>query len=206
MPTGYTAAVQDGTATELRDFALACARNFGALIHMRDEPWDAPIPTGLTCDTGYHDEEIAAARARLDELSALGLDECNARAADEYAEALRQHAERRTKRERDRRRYDAMIAKVTLWDVPEDLRGLREFMLKQLTDSIECDCSDAWDEEPTPLAGEAWRRERLQAASRDFGYHLEERRKKVECIQERQRWLDTLRAALPEPITRNAVP
>ena len=35
MPTGYTAAVCSGEITEIKDFALSCARAFGALITMR---------------------------------------------------------------------------------------------------------------------------------------------------------------------------
>lgn len=37
MPTGYTASVQEGKVTEFRDFAMECARAFGALVMMRDE-------------------------------------------------------------------------------------------------------------------------------------------------------------------------
>jgi hypothetical protein len=44
MPTGYTAAVADGTITEFPDFAMQCARAFGTLVLMRDEPQDAAIP------------------------------------------------------------------------------------------------------------------------------------------------------------------
>ena len=43
MPTGYTADIQDGKITTLREYALSCARAFGALIMMRDDPHDAPI-------------------------------------------------------------------------------------------------------------------------------------------------------------------
>jgi hypothetical protein len=38
MPTGYTAGVADGTITEFREYALLCARAFGACIMLRDEP------------------------------------------------------------------------------------------------------------------------------------------------------------------------
>lgn len=53
MPTGYTHGVQDGTVTEFRDFALICARAFGATILMRDDPMDAPIPDEFQSST-YH--------------------------------------------------------------------------------------------------------------------------------------------------------
>lgn len=40
MPTGYTADIKDGIT--FRDFALRCARAFGATIMQRDE--DISIP------------------------------------------------------------------------------------------------------------------------------------------------------------------
>ena len=133
MPTGYTADIQDGTTTDLRDFALACARNFGAVIHMRDEPRDAPIPLRVPpARTNYYDEQIAHARAALAELPALSDEECAARAADEHADALRSRADRHARRTRDRRRYDAMLVQVEMWRVPDDLRPLRAFMIEQL--------------------------------------------------------------------------
>lgn len=44
MPTGYTAGVKDGTVTDFKAFVMQCARAFGALIDMRDDPSDVPIP------------------------------------------------------------------------------------------------------------------------------------------------------------------
>jgi len=44
MPTGYTCQVQDGMITEFKEFALLCARNFGACITLRDEPLSPDIP------------------------------------------------------------------------------------------------------------------------------------------------------------------
>ena len=37
MPTGYTSKVESGEITELKDYVLKCARNFGAFAHMRDK-------------------------------------------------------------------------------------------------------------------------------------------------------------------------
>jgi hypothetical protein len=44
MPTGYTDCVRSGEVTEFADFAMKCARAFGACIEMRDEPSGTPIP------------------------------------------------------------------------------------------------------------------------------------------------------------------
>ena len=56
MPTGYTCGVQNGEITELKDYILQCARNFGACIHMRGEDFNSkPIDflnPGLGLDGG----------------------------------------------------------------------------------------------------------------------------------------------------------
>lgn len=44
MPTGYTADVQSGKVTDFAEYAMNCARAFGALVLMRDDPSDADIP------------------------------------------------------------------------------------------------------------------------------------------------------------------
>lgn len=53
MPTGYTYPVCEGKITEFPDFALSCARAFGALISMREEPMDAPLPDEIAASTNY---------------------------------------------------------------------------------------------------------------------------------------------------------
>lgn len=44
MPTGYTSPLYEGKEISFEQFALRCARNFGALVMMREEPLDTPIP------------------------------------------------------------------------------------------------------------------------------------------------------------------
>ena len=65
MPTGYTASVADGRVTEFAPFALQCARAMGALIMMRDEPHDAPIPERFEA-SDYYSKSLAEARERLE--------------------------------------------------------------------------------------------------------------------------------------------
>jgi hypothetical protein len=43
MPSSHTSPVQKGEVTSFPDFALDCARAFGATIAMRDMASDAPL-------------------------------------------------------------------------------------------------------------------------------------------------------------------
>ena len=72
MPTGYTAAIKDGIS--FNEYALSCARAFGALIMMRDEPADAPIPDEFK-PSDYHFKKIEEAKAELARLRAMSPDE-----------------------------------------------------------------------------------------------------------------------------------
>jgi len=60
MPTGYTYPVVEGKITEFSDFALSCARAFGALITMRDDPHDTPIPETFE-PSDYNAKKLAEA-------------------------------------------------------------------------------------------------------------------------------------------------
>lgn len=111
MPTGYTHKVQEGTITEFKDFALSCARAFGALITMRDDPMDATIPDVIEPD-GYYAECVAERKSEFERLQSMSVDQQTlAYIADKkHDEDYRQQRIERNKSERQR--YEAMLAKV----------------------------------------------------------------------------------------------
>ena len=67
MPTGYTAILFDKPETSFRQYAYVCARAFGALVSMRDESLDVPLPVEIKPDSYYR---LRAANIR-DELGRL---------------------------------------------------------------------------------------------------------------------------------------
>lgn len=196
MPTGYTHAVADGTVSDLRTFALVCARGMGALVTMRDDPSNAEIPRRFEIDTEYRDAKISDARRRLEDLSAMSKDDIVA-ACDVYNEKV---AADRRKRVEDNNaqhaRYVAMIVQVEQWTgAPE---GLRDFMLRQLRDSLDFDCpKDPTKYMPSPKLPDEWHAGEMEAAQRDIRYHEQQRVEEIERIKARNAWLDQLFAALP---------
>ena len=66
MTTGYTDAVGKGEITEFKDYALLCARAFGACVSMRDEPLDAEIPEEFK-PNDYHEKSLQKARGEDNE-------------------------------------------------------------------------------------------------------------------------------------------
>src|SRR5665213_2401224 len=96
MPTGYTSKLYEGKDQSFNEFVMRCARAFGALITMRDDPSDAPIPDEFTADS-YYSERIATTTRELAEVSAWtqtqGINAANA----SYAAAVESWNQRRIK-------------------------------------------------------------------------------------------------------------
>lgn len=199
MPTGYTADVADGTVTDLRTYALQCARGMSALIMMRDQPSDAPIPERFEPST-YNAERLEEAKAERDRLFNLSDAEAEAEAAREFAakaEAKRKYLADKAER---RRRYEAMIAAVSPWQrAPE---GLKEFMLEQLHRGMEFDCppGDGYWDEPVRQAGGEWKAEKLAQVNREIMRHAEEDAKERARTDGRNAWVTQLRNALAEQV------
>ncbi|WP_156387365.1 hypothetical protein [Devosia sp. Root105] len=195
MPTGYTAGVADGTVTDLRTFALTCARGMGALIMMRDEPMDAPLPERFE-PSEYSRKELDKAIERLKELKAMSPEQLAAGAAAWNAEndtfKLKQVRENQERRER----YDRLIAEAEAWQgAPEGLKG---FMLDQLRQSRDFDTSDEPLKhcEPTRSPVEWWAEECRKAAW-NVEYHSKQDADERRRTDERNAWLAQLRASLP---------
>lgn len=202
MPTRYTAAVKDGEITDFPAFAMQCARAFGALITMRDEPWDAEVPESFDAHTTYHDTAIEKARADLERLYAMTTPEVQEAAEEDWQAHVAHIAEINEKRAIERQRYESMLTQVRAWEPPTTNHvELKTFMIQQLELSIDFDCKP-WDvsERPTP---EGWWSGQLSEAQRSLSYHTEQREKEIQRARERTAWVRHLRASLePQEATR----
>jgi hypothetical protein len=194
MPTGYTAAIADGITFE--QFALNCARAFGALVTMRDDPADAAIPDRIE-PSDYHQRKLEETHVELDRLRAMTLEQCRAAADDAFAVELQCWQDRCDKRKDLAGQYAAMLANVEAWTPPTpDHVGLKEFMAKQIRESIDWDCSDKYDEPPERKSTDGWIAIRTAELQRYLAYHEEEYRKEVERAAQRTAWIQALKASL----------
>mgnify|MGYP003442462256 CR=1 FL=1 len=198
MPTGYTADLHAGEPQTFPQFALACARNFGALILMRDDPPDAEIPDRFEPST-YYAEALEEAKARYDQLQAMTVEQADQAAAEAHAEAFKSWADSKAKAEAVVARYQAMRAEVEAWEPPTaEHQGLKEFMLSQLDESIRFDGS-TWDQ-PTAKTGAEWLQAEKDRAYKNIGRYAEEQAKEIARAEQRTAWVRALRASLPTAV------
>lgn len=196
MATGYTACVQDGTVTELRDFALQCARAFGANIPMRDEPHDAPIKTYVPDE--YYRKRVDEARAALDIAEKRTVAEAEAMRAKRVEEERTSRHVSQAKDDITRKNYEAMLDKVVGWNPPtKDHDALKDFMLRQLRESIKWDCTatPGYDDRHIPR-GEDYRQLLLKRARQELRAADQAWEGEQDKVRERNEWNRALVASL----------
>ena len=194
MPTGYTLDLYNGKDITFEEFVLKCARAFGALIDVRDEPMDAPIPERFE-PSDHHLKELEKAKRRLKEIRKWNEEKAEQEAERAYHEALKKREEFVKKNKLIRKRYEDMLSKVREWKPPTpDHVDLKKFMIQQLEDSIEFDCFIP--EMPQRLSGEEYREQQIRKALSDIEYHEKEYAEEVNRVCEKNKWLLLLRESL----------
>jgi len=194
MPTGYTLDLYDGKDITFEEFVLKCARAFGVLIDMRDEPIDAPIPERFE-PSDYHLKELERAKKRLKEIKKWDEEKAEQEAERAYRDALKKREEFIKKNKLIRKRYEDMLSKVQKWKPPTIEHGsLKQFMIQQLVESIEYDCFIP--EMPQRLSGEEYREQQIKKALSDIEYHEKEYAEEVNRVYEKNKWLLLLRESL----------
>jgi hypothetical protein len=202
MPTGYTADVQDGKITEFADFAMQCARAFGACIMMRDDPADAPIPDVFE-PCSYYADAIREDEAHLERLRAMNLDQRAVAAVEYNAAEFASWEKYETRKKETRQRYEHMLAQVRVWTPPtDDHTEMKKFMEEQLTNSIDFDCGGRQQPMPVPLKRDEWHHKEVAEVERRLARNREENVKEIERAAKRTAWVAALRKSLtPEPPT-----
>lgn len=195
MPTGFTAFLENEDMT-FPEFAWLCARAMGALVLMRDEALDAPIPKKFFPDD-YHEKELSKAKQELSELESSPW-KSESKAENLYYAALCEYRKRAERNERQRRLYERMMLLVENWNPPTpEHEGLKKFMLDQLNSSVQFDCHDG--EEPKKLTGEQWMRKEMDRLNGDIEYHKKKIAEERRRCDERNAWLNALRASIGNP-------
>lgn len=197
MPTGYTAPIKEGISFE--EFVWGCARSFGALILMRDDPTDAPIPEFKPSE--YHANALVEARAELARLNAMTSEEADAEALREHANFVAERGRWQKDSDELRSKYEAMLAAAKAWKPPTaNHAGLKEFMVSQIEESIRFDCHDySTDMQSKPQSGEEWLSERIGQATDRIGRYAKENEEEIARANSRNSWVKQLHASVPMP-------
>ncbi len=196
MSTGYTCGVEDGTITEFPEFAMRCAKAMGALVTMREEPMNAPIPVFEPSDSGKVNAERAT--RELNDLRATSDDILQGIIDREYDSRPVKDRQELADSDLKMARYDYMLSQVEVWNPPtDDHGGLKEFMTQQIKDSMDwirpISRTHPDEEKQTVVEYREMRERRLKEEIRRCEKaYLEE----VERVAGRNQWVTDLKQSL----------
>lgn len=194
MPTGYTAKVQNGEITDPKEYILNCARNFGALIHMRDS--DSCEIEKRKVDN-YYLERMESSIKDYQDFIKLSDDEIEKRINKEYDEAVLRQEKGLNSFYEHEKRYQDMIEKVSEWVAPTgDHVQLKDFAINQLKTSLEYDCSDylrkSYLKKIEKQTIEEYKASMIQNYLEDIEYNSKHYKEELERVKEVNKWIDEL--------------
>jgi hypothetical protein len=197
MPTGYTFNVVDGKLTDFPSFAMQCARAFGALIDMRDDPLSAPVPETISSDTSHYEKRLADARKERAELLAM-----DKKAIFDETMATNKARQKSWQESLDRvrlenKRIEDMKSKVMAWRPPtDDHVGLWDFMVNQL--EISKTDESYYLNPPKVLTPDEWFAEEVESSDWNIKYYQEQIDEERKRSGGRNEWVQNLRRSLQE--------
>lgn len=197
MPTGYTASIADGIS--FKEYALSCARAFGALIMMRDEPLNAPIPKEMK-PSDYHVKALKEAGGKLYELQSMSERECIDRMEGERKELITKSLEYIDKNNDLLGKYNTMLIQVKAYTPPTpDHKKFKEFMIEQIESSIKWDCGGDYyftQLEKFPCNVGQWMKEKINKYTRDIAYHTQQNAEEIMRTNSNNLWVKQLMESL----------
>jgi len=196
MPTGYTADVADGKITDFTEYALQCARNFGACIMLRDEPLSSEIPEFEPSD--YNAKQLAKSEQELSQFLAMNESQRRELHKSEHDKNVETADLGIAEEQEQLARYNAMLEKALRFKSPSpEHDNYAKFLVSQLEESIRFDCGGSYyNELKQPIAFEAWQSKKIKDLHRDIEYHRNAHREEVERTESRNRWVRQLKESL----------
>jgi len=194
MATGYTMDIAKGITFE--KFALNCARAFGACVTMREESLNTPIPDEFEIST-YHRDQIKIDEGNLKLINQLTDETIEDMARGSLDKAIREYNKDVGRREKLLIKYKVMLKKVNAWKPPSKKHvEYKEFMIKQITSSMDWDCRIDTDDYPKKQTGKQYKAAEIQNLLWSIKYHTKSYKEEVERVNGQNLWIKQLRDSL----------
>jgi hypothetical protein len=194
MPSGYTSDIADGKDVSFNDFALKCARAFGACIEQRDDNAnDKPKLIERNNKDNYHLEKLEKAK--------MWKSPTKEEFDDYVTKQSAYYNEQIDKQNKLKVSYEDMLIKVNKWVPPTtDHEGLKKFMIEQLSESLTHDCcGDYYQGELSQINSYTHKEyvdDMMRQNNKDIEYHTNELKKDNERVDTRNAWISALYKSL----------
>ncbi len=197
MPTGYTCNIEKGIT--FKEYALGCARAFGAFACLRDEPNNIELPDGFPLDS-YHSRELPKAKRELAKYQKMTVKEAAKEAKQFYDKQVADAKAGIKKTAELKAKYEKMLSKIIFYAPPTvDHVKFQDFMRSQIEDSIRYDCGDYYErnlKELKLMTGAQWKKFRLGMAEDDLKRHSEGLSNDIEQNRTQNLWIKQLKESI----------
>ena len=176
MPTGYTSKIYDGEQVTGKEFIMTCARAFGALIEMRDEPMGAQIPEELKVDT-HHEKQLERSKQELNNYKNMPIEEIQELVDETYKKKIEENKKYYNEKLELKNRYERVLAEVEQWKLPSpEHQNLKDYAIRQLEESILFDCGHIEDyaKEVKKETAEEYIQRQIDSCLWNIEYHQKE--------------------------------
>jgi hypothetical protein len=196
MPTGYTSHIINDTLTKPSDFALICARAFGACIHQRDDSLNTEIKIPESEIEDY-DKNLKEAQGKLKRLIKY-TNEQKVRFGEKMKKKQVNFYKAEIKKaDQTRKKLEKVREWAANWVPPtSEHHGLKKFMLEQIDSTID------FDGKPDYYKGELksalnkspmdFYKKELESAQQSINYYKEEKENEIKRVNERADWIKVL--------------
>ncbi len=197
MPTGYTGGIIDGKITTFEEFAKLCIRNFGATLHMRDDPFDAEykpaeVPSFYKDNIEKYKRELEILRKTSDEDLLINEKIQINKDIVHYLETIR-------KKKENCKILREFYKKALQYKIPSDEHvNYKAFMVNQLKMTIEQDCNTEFYEKTLKELKERLnnldvkkiREEKKVDLENDIKYYTKQYNEQKERIEKSNKWVE----------------
>lgn len=197
MPTGYTAFIEDGKITTGNDFILLCSRAFGALVEMRDEQLDAPIPDSFK-PSDYHKKQIEIYERDLKRFESMTEEEAQAEIDAAHEEENRSMLAGLEHAKQKNATYEKVLAEVRKWEPPTpEHNGVKDYAIEQIEMCMDSDYSFYEKRIGRPkMPAREWLDFKIERMKENIDYHKKEWMKEKARCESRNLWIRQLKESL----------
>lgn len=203
MPTGYTAGIVDGTTKDFNEFAKKCMRNFGALMHMRDDAFNKEWEPCKPSD--YYKKSILEAKSNLAEIALMSRQQIKDKKISELEKEISRKKEQIKEAEKIKQRLNIFLELAKRFNPPTpEHEGIKAFMIKQLTETIKNDGEYSYitntlisDEiELLNINPDKIRSDLMESLNKDIAYYTDAYEKELKRCEDSNRWVQDFLTAL----------
>jgi len=197
MSSSYTCNIEKGIS--FKEYALGCARAFGAFASLRDEAGNIELPDGFPLDS-YHQRELPKAEKELAKYQKMTVKEAAKEAKEFYNKQVTDAKTGIKKTTELKAKYENMLSKVIFYSPPTvDHVKFQDFMRTQIEDSIRFDCGDCYErklKELKLMTGAQWKKLRVDIAEQDVKNHEEGLSNDIEQNRILNQWIKDLKESI----------